>query len=126
MPLDCLDDFGLNVRWTQKPIDKLGPKGSRGILLGHLASNISRVWDPNTDKIQRIADGRVDEGLISLSKIQIDEKNPMAASETHKVPNDQDDFINIHVREIDLRPAKGFMAYTPNPSPFSNTPSIPQ
>lgn len=111
---------------TQKPTDKMEPKGSRGILLGHLASNISLVWDPSTDKIQRIADGRVDEGVVSLSKIRTEEKAPiaqaLATSETHIDDISDDD------GGIELRPAKGLAAYIPNASPIPSpdTPSIPR
>lgn len=48
---------------TQEPTDKMEPKGSRGIILGHLASNIFLVYDSDTGKFQRVADGRIDDHL---------------------------------------------------------------
>ena len=57
--------------------------------------------------------------IISLSKSRTDEKLPSTASATQMAPSSQNDYTDDDDGCIDLRPAKGFAAYIPNP-PSSN------
>lgn len=117
--------FGADVWYhrhgTQKPTDKMDSRGARGILLGHLASNIALIWNESTDKIQRVADGRVDEGDISLSTMRSQQSPQLTAAvagQTGLTNSSELPPTMVANSEPDLRPAKGFAAYVPASNPM--------
>lgn len=99
-------------------------RGARGILLGHLASNIALIWNQSTDRIQRVADGRVDEGEISLSEMRSQKSSPFTdatagqAGQIGQIGLNEPPTTVVTSSEPDLRPAKGFAAYAPASTPM--------
>ena len=125
-----LRPFGATIWYhrhgTQKPSDKMDSRGGKGILVGQIASNISLAWTED-DKIQRVADGHIDDSEVRLSEGSTftKQRHTPGTSETAK-NSSMDEIINSHHGShdsgVELRPARGFAAYTASSSPAEKIP----
>ena len=80
-------------------------RGGRGILLGQIASNISLVWSQENDKIQRVADGHIEDNVVSLNEGAAD-RAKISSMDEMADPNP-----GGHQEGVELHPARGFAAY---------------
>lgn len=93
---------------SEQPTSKFNPQGTRGVLLGQIASNISLVWNKDNDKIQHMVDRCVDDGKVELSELRKDgEKRdshlPLSFTDDESESRSDGGGVNLH-------PARGFAA----------------